>query len=142
MLRDRLVVGIRDAALSDKLQTEAALTLEKAKMLIRQKEAAKEHRRELQDNTEEATVGKVGAHRHFQNRSSSGGGKSQSHKGVTQQNKCGRCWRDKHQPGERCPAIGATCHFCYKKGHFNARVLQEDSIKNHSRSPGDWPRNH
>ena len=39
MLRDRLVVGIRDGALSAKLQLEATLTLEKAKKTIRQKEA-------------------------------------------------------------------------------------------------------
>ena len=49
-MTDRLVVGIRDVALSDRLQTEADLTLEKAKMLIRQKEATKEHHRELQEN--------------------------------------------------------------------------------------------
>ena len=50
MLRDRLVVGIRDAALSDKLHNKAGLTLEQAKKFIRQKEATKEHRRELQDS--------------------------------------------------------------------------------------------
>ena len=36
MLRDRLVLGIRDQALSEKLQIDAALTLEKAKTTIRQ----------------------------------------------------------------------------------------------------------
>ena len=35
MLRDRLVVGIRDLSLSEKLQTDPMLTLEKAKTLIR-----------------------------------------------------------------------------------------------------------
>ena len=48
MLRDRLVVGIRDKAVSDKLQLEAGLTLESAKKTIRQREAIKEHRQELQ----------------------------------------------------------------------------------------------
>ena len=47
MLRDRLVVGIRDSALSDKLQLDATLTLESAKKQIRQKEAVREHRAEL-----------------------------------------------------------------------------------------------
>ena len=37
MLRDRLVVGIRDTSLSEKMQTDPALTLEKAKTMIRQK---------------------------------------------------------------------------------------------------------
>ena len=35
-------------ALSEKLQTDADLTLEKAKRLVRHKEAAAEHRHELQ----------------------------------------------------------------------------------------------
>ena len=34
LLRDRLVVGIRDSALSSKLQLDSDLTLEKAKMTI------------------------------------------------------------------------------------------------------------
>ena len=40
MLRDCLVV---DTALSDKLQLDATLTLEKAKKMVRQKEAICEH---------------------------------------------------------------------------------------------------
>ena len=39
MIRDRLVVGIQDAALSQQLQLDPELTLEKAKMRIRQREA-------------------------------------------------------------------------------------------------------
>jgi hypothetical protein len=39
MLRDRLVVGIRDLNLSEKLQTDPDLTLEKVKTLVRQKAA-------------------------------------------------------------------------------------------------------
>lgn len=48
MLRDRIVVGIRDAALSEKFQLQADLTLDKAKKLVRQKEAVKEQHRLLQ----------------------------------------------------------------------------------------------
>ena len=39
MIRDRLVVGIRDITLSEQLQTNAELTLDKAKKIIRQREA-------------------------------------------------------------------------------------------------------
>ena len=39
---DDLVVGIRDAGLSEKLQMGAGLTLEKAKTAIRQKKAVKQ----------------------------------------------------------------------------------------------------
>ena len=42
MIRDRLVVGIRDTPLSERLQLDADLTLEKAKKAIRQREAVHE----------------------------------------------------------------------------------------------------
>ena len=42
MIRDQLVVGIRDSSLSERLQLDANLTLEKAKIAIRQKEAVQE----------------------------------------------------------------------------------------------------
>ena len=48
MLRDRLVVGIKDMAMSQKLQMDPDLTLEKAKKLIRQKEAVYEQQQVLQ----------------------------------------------------------------------------------------------
>ena len=47
MLRDRLVVGIRDQSLSEKLQMDSDLTLEKAKKQIRQREAVHEQQQEL-----------------------------------------------------------------------------------------------
>ena len=42
MIRDRIVVGIRDEALSERLQFNPELTLEKAKTLVRQREAVHE----------------------------------------------------------------------------------------------------
>ena len=41
LICDRLVVGIQDCALSEHLQLEADLTLDKAKKLIRQTEAVR-----------------------------------------------------------------------------------------------------
>ena len=41
LIRDRIVVGIRDKALSEKLQIEAELTLERAINQVRQKEAVR-----------------------------------------------------------------------------------------------------
>ena len=42
MIRDRIVVGLRDAALSERLQTDSELTLDKAITMARQTEAVKE----------------------------------------------------------------------------------------------------
>ena len=42
MIRDRIVVGIRDTGLSQRLQLDATLTLETAKKMVRQREAVQE----------------------------------------------------------------------------------------------------
>ena len=41
MIRDRIVVGIRDSSLSAKLQMDPDLTLEKAKRVVNQQEAVR-----------------------------------------------------------------------------------------------------
>ena len=51
MIRDWLVVGIRDSSLSERLQLDANLTLEKAKIAIRQKEAVHEQQRILKGDS-------------------------------------------------------------------------------------------
>ena len=56
ILRDRLVVGIRDKRMSEKLQLEADLTLESAKKSIRQKEAVRQQSKELATSTKQHLV--------------------------------------------------------------------------------------
>ena len=48
LLRDRIVVGIRDKAVSQRMQLDSSLTLEKAKRLATQSAAVKEQQGELQ----------------------------------------------------------------------------------------------
>ena len=50
MIRDRLVVGIKNEALSKRLQMESNLTLEKAKKLIRQREAVQQQQSILKNS--------------------------------------------------------------------------------------------
>ena len=50
MIRDRMVVEIRDWALSEKLQMDYKLTLEKAKMQVRQREAVHEQEQILKQS--------------------------------------------------------------------------------------------
>ena len=116
MLRDRLVVGIRDVALSEKLQMDATLTLEKAKKAIRQKEAVTEQQAFLQEGSKKdpITIDEVN-----KGRSGRGGG------ARARTSKCTRCGHDKHVPGDKCPAMNATCYKCNRKGHFGARCFSK-----------------
>lgn len=47
MIRNRLVIGIKDTSLSERLQLNAKLTLEKAKVAVHQKEAIHEKQQAL-----------------------------------------------------------------------------------------------
>ena len=51
LIRDRLLVRIRYLALSERLQMEVEFTLDKAKRLIRQREAVKEQQDTLKQPT-------------------------------------------------------------------------------------------
>ena len=56
MIRDRLVVGIRDSNLSEHLQLDADLNLDKAKKAIRQREAVHEQQQTLNGPTEPSGI--------------------------------------------------------------------------------------
>lgn len=66
MIRDRIVVGIRDEAMSQKLQLDADLTLKSAKKMIRQHEAVQEQQAQLRSRFQEEglpveVIGNTGA---------------------------------------------------------------------------------
>ena len=109
MIRDRIVVGIRDQALSEHLQTVADLTLEKAKALVRQREAAHEHQLALSssskvdkslDSVQKQAFNSRG-NSHFPKK-----GQSTS-KGPT-----AKCTSHGPHPRHLCPAKDSECHKC------------------------------
>ena len=123
MIRDRLVVGIRDSALSKTLQTDAALTLETAKTKIRQHEAVHRQQQELKG----AESGKPGnlddvhscrRSNHSDRRGDSSCPRETSSAAKSKQRQCTRCGKG-HHPREKCPAREATCHRCQRKGHYS-----------------------
>ena len=111
LIRDRLVVGIKDRTLSEQLQLESDLTLEKAKKKIRQREAVQAQTRELKgaEATSSVSVVRTG-------RKQSNAKKNKAAKPRGRQ--CTRCGNGQH-PKEKCPAKDAVCHRCEKKGHYS-----------------------
>ena len=59
LIRDRIVVGIRDARLSEKMQLDAKLTLATAIDTVRQSEAVKQQQSTLRSNGPETPVNAV-----------------------------------------------------------------------------------
>ena len=138
MIRDRLVVGILDKSLSERLQLDSALTLEKAKKIIRQREAVQEQQQVLNGATSSSLNevrpthpgnrrGQRDSVKHNQ------GPKNLKHNQPTSKN-CSRCGKQ-HHPKAKCPAKEAVCRRCQRKGHYSAYCftkLEEISVPEES----------
>ena len=118
MIRDRIVVGLRDARLSKKLQLDPELTLEKAVTQVRQAEAVKQQQllvrgatvHHKQPDTHVGAVRKRRPTRPKQQRSDKGE--------KTPKTTCGWCGKAPSHEKQQCPAKDAVCHKCSKRGHF------------------------
>ena len=111
MIRDRIVVGIRDVALSKRLQLNPDLTLEKAKKMVRQLEAVQEQHQVLkgmEDVTLHETSGSKG---HVSDQ-------PDSYLQIQQVMKCPIC-SGEQRPFSECPVRKATCYRCHQKDHFS-----------------------
>ncbi|XP_061167955.1 uncharacterized protein K02A2.6-like [Saccostrea echinata] len=140
MIRDRIVVGIRDSKLSEKLQLNPQLKLEEAVNQARQKEAVQKQqaivRNELSSfsggtaNVDAVSNSKKSAVRkkHFQHAQSGKSGKKEFVKLFGGHNKgasssCHRWGYSQAHGRYGCPARNQKCNKCHKIGHF-ARKCQ------------------
>ena len=125
MIRDRLVVGIRDKALSERLQLHSDLTLEKAKTMLRQKEAVHTQQQVLQEaHSSPLSVepGMVDVLRSQETRTKPSSGTFTKPKQTPRQ--CTKCGKGPH-PWYLCPAKDSVCHRCKRKGHFSSQCLSK-----------------
>ena len=110
LIRDRIVVGVLDDSLSDRLQSKAHLTLAQAVQMSRQAESRAQNRNLVRGDNKPAQV-------EFVNPGKSGNKglpNKETHKPAPS---CGWCGRERHQR-QICPAKDAICNKCKKKGHF------------------------
>ena len=105
----------------------ADLTLEKAKK-IRQKEAVKELHIQLQDGSRDNPIVVEGVHSNKQPQGRPAGAsreisnKPQPGRANPQ---CTRCGGHKHSATDRCPARGAICHRCNRRGHYQSQCFSK-----------------
>ena len=131
MIRDRIVAGVRDAHLSEKMQLDAELTLEKAVALARQTEVVRQQQIVVRGVTrDEGNVEAVKSEiRHCQEYAKNSkvprSGMQRPSDGV-----CSRCGRRPPHSKFRCPAKNAKCHKCSKKGHYQSMCRSKASISN------------
>lgn len=110
-IRDRLVVGLLDKELSQRLQLKPNLSLKDAITTTRQHENVKQ-----QVSMQLETVS-----RYKPKPRASTGSKPAA------EFQCSRCG-SKHKP-RSCPAYGKECHKCHKDGHFSSMCRSSKSTK-------------
>ncbi len=140
MIRDRIVVGIRDAPLAVKLQLDAELTLDKAVRQVRQAETVKSQQPLLRggdlsvkpDNQVGAVSREKGGHKYVRPRQGSG---VPAHKQPAKA-MCGRCGRPPHDR-QLCPARDAVCHKCNKRGHFKSVCRSSANVQEVNLDPSE-----
>ncbi|KAI4881647.1 hypothetical protein NFI96_006235, partial [Prochilodus magdalenae] len=127
MVRDRLVVGLRAKKLSEQLQLDSELTLEKAVTRARQSEQVKNQQDLLKSNFKSSATdvdsiqtklqpatGK-GRPQKFQARTND---RSSYHTQLGSQRRCMWCGRTPAHSKNQCPARDVACNLYQKKGHY------------------------
>ena len=141
LIRDRIVVGIRDISLSEKMQMEPRLDLEKVINYVRHSEAVKKQQVTLR-GTPTSIDNTIDAVRKGKPQHSRGKARRQSDRPLNAQlsstpkpntagrknNNCSRCGKSPLHPKQQCPAREAICHHCSKKGHFKSMCRSRNTI--------------
>ena len=122
MLRDRIVVQIRDSSLSERLQMDANLTLDKAKSCVPKGSRHKQTMSLQGDGSKQNPVVVDELKGRYKRKTTPSGGKNASNS-ADKSSQCTRCGRGKHASADKCPAQKATCHRCKRKGHNSAKCF-------------------
>lgn len=133
LLRDRLVVGLKDSSLSERMQLNKDLTLTKAITMARQSEEIKRQQTDLRG---ESSKGKTAMDAVHVRKSQPNKFRSREQKQfkprkpqlTKQENKtCFKCGKTQMHPAAQCPAKNAECHNCGKRGHYG-RVCRSTAV--------------
>ena len=117
MIRDWIIVGLRDASVAQKLQMDHELTLEKAVMLARQSEAVKTQQLMVQPPAIDDSVSietTKGNHQTYHKKPQKSSGMQQRQDNPV----CIRCGKSLPHTKDKCSSKDAVCSRCSKKGHF------------------------
>ncbi|UYV60823.1 K02A2.6-like [Cordylochernes scorpioides] len=141
MIRDRLVVGVKNFNLSEKLQLESELTLEKAIQIVRQSESVKNQQKEIRQDTENRNVDEIdrkgGRNGTIFRKTRMKGTKTYNSNfpknrqgwSSNEKRKCLRCGYYQGHSKEQCPARDAICNKCRKKAFLESKWQKcEESI--------------
>ena len=150
MIKDRIVCGIVNKSLQQKLLRDTKLTLDSAIDTCRAWEATETHSATLHSNSSTADIGQISrykgkrssknsqtahcsnnhhqrGHKQCQQGQNQHQGRNQTHSRSNQRkNSCKYCGYENHDR-KMCPARNSTCNLCHIPGHF-ARVCRKKRV--------------
>ncbi|GBM97684.1 Uncharacterized protein K02A2.6 [Araneus ventricosus] len=112
LIRDRVVLGIRDMSLQERLLRESDLTLKKAAEFLRASEASKH---QIESVKSASKVHEIQKNRDKNSKGTASYTKNSASDTVFNCQKCG-----KEHKKLKCPAYGKICSKCKRKNHFAA----------------------
>lgn len=131
LIRDRLVIGVRDKDLKGRLLGQKGLSLQKAMELSKSNEVTKQQLKSLESEEKKSSVEEVhevqskGRPRHkkskklFTQNQKKKTRDSKDEPGRTPpKGKCKYCGNQMHRKRQDCPAYGQVCLKCNKSSHF------------------------
>lgn len=124
LIRDLLIIGVRDSAMKEKLLMEMELTLEKAIEYCRAKEASGKQMEMMNRTADASSVGAVSAiNRSRSNKSQRNKNEKRSFDKRNKNKTCSKC-NSFHEYG-KCPAFGKKCYNCNSLNHFSSACKKE-----------------
>ena len=141
LVRDRIVVGLRDSELSEKLQLTSGLTLEAAVTQARQSESVKTQQKVVRDEVNvdqlHSRPGASVSRRCSKPATSKRRKPSGTPKQPLSSQHCGRCGKAPPHHRDKCPAKDVICHKCSLKGHYARYCKTKRKIDEITLEPGE-----
>ncbi|UYV82065.1 hypothetical protein LAZ67_21000644 [Cordylochernes scorpioides] len=118
LIRDRILVGVRNKALSERIQLDSELTLEKAVKMVRQQEAVRQQQVDLQRPSTSQKVNQVKFNSKKQSPKQQQQPSRKKEKSAKTRSRCPKCGGFTHREGQACRAEGQRCNLCSQTSHF------------------------
>ena len=127
LIRDKIIIGIRDSKTQERLLRESVLSLDKALQICRASKEVKVQIQEIQGASGGITNTKVNfvnsKHKYRPQESSAHRPKSTMSRRKTtpasgHKNRCNQCGRLHNKDKSKCPAVNQRCHNCGMLGYF------------------------
>ena len=134
LIRDRIVVGVRNRQLAEKMQLDDSLTLEKAIKMARQHEAVKRQQRDLRGDAKNTpSVDRVYEKKSQEKKKSQPPqNKEDSQSSSGNVKLCKFCGSSHKFKKELCKAWGKECRKCHKMNHFAKHCPSDPKQSNSS----------